>query len=106
MDITAELSQYEETFAVKFKTENDTAISLTFNYIQAKVLADGLLAMVHKARAKEALQTRSNYLLGDIKVNFSVPQDNTINKNEGVEEKCQPNILPAQMAEISLSEIA
>jgi len=106
MDITAELSQYEETFAVKFKSKNDATISLSFNYIQAKVLVDGLLAMVHKVQVKEVLQVRSNHLLGDIKVEFNVPHENASNKNQGVEEKCQQNILLAQTEALSISEIA
>lgn len=52
MDITVELSRYEGTFAVKFKTENGTTINLTFNNIQAKVLADGLLQWYIKPSEK------------------------------------------------------
>ncbi len=95
MDITAELSQYEGVLAVKFKTETDTTINLTFNYMQTKVLADGLLAMIHRMQVKDIVEARTNHLLGDIKVEFRTQEDQ-IYKNEGGNEACQLNILSAQ----------
>ncbi|WP_094607194.1 hypothetical protein SPSIL_057990 [Sporomusa silvacetica DSM 10669] len=105
-DIAAELRQHKETFVVTLKAKNDTNINLTLNYLQIKVLADGLRAIVNQAPLKEFVETNSGNLLGDIKVKWDIVQANEVQHKEGEEELCQQNILSAQMEEASLSKTA
>ncbi len=70
MDIIAELSQNEETLVITLKGKQDTDINLTLNYLQTKVLAENLLAIVNQIQLQDVDNLRFQHSLGDIKVIF------------------------------------
>lgn len=105
-DVTAELYQEKDTFAVALKTQNQIDISLTLNYMQVKILVDGLLAIVNQASVKDFLATKSDFIMGDMIIKMDVKGVNEVDNKEGVEDTCRQNILSVQTEEISLSKSA
>jgi hypothetical protein len=104
-DITAELRQHKETFVLAVKSQNDIELHLTLNYLQTKVLAEGLLTMINQASLKEFLETKSSHILGDMKIKLDLLQSNEINKEE-VEAISQQDVLSAQTDKTTLPQIA
>ncbi|MEN6412825.1 MAG: hypothetical protein ABFC84_08680 [Veillonellales bacterium] len=103
--IAAEIRQQQDCVAIELKDENRTNLQITFSYLQAKTLAEGLSAMTSQASLTEVLAPKCGFILGDMAVHFVLPIEKE-NQQEGEEQRCRPNILPAPTAEPSLSKSA
>lgn len=105
-DITAELRQYKNNFMITLSGGNGIEISLTLNYLQMKVLSDGIRAMVTQSQLKEFQESDTSNILGDITVMLDIAQAEEVCNENGEGAICQPDILPALTDEASLSKIA
>ncbi|MEN6565531.1 MAG: hypothetical protein ABFC57_04460 [Veillonellales bacterium] len=103
--ITAEIRQQQDCVVMELKDENRTDLQVTLSYLQAKTLAEGLSAVTNQASLTEVLATKCGFILGDMTVHFVLPIEKE-NQQEGEEQKCRQNILPAPTAELSLSKSA
>lgn len=93
-DVKAKVSQQEEVFLLTLKAQGVKDILLTFNYLQVKVLAEGLLAVAAQAKAKK-LDEYSSSLLGDIRVTLDVGATQEENNQSKGENVCRPDSLSA-----------
>lgn len=75
-DISAELTQQDDSFIVTIRANKGSDISLTLNFLQARVLAEGLLTLTGQARLDEITEATSKHVVGDIKLSFSYSTDN------------------------------
>lgn len=93
-DVKAEVSQQEEAFLLTLKAQGVRDILLTFNYLQVKVLAEGLLAVAGQAKVKK-LDEYSSSFWGDIRVTLDVETTQEDNNQSKGEDLCPPNPLSA-----------
>jgi|GEM_PF-2250376 len=89
-DISVELTQQDEIFIVSMKANKGTDISITLNYLQVKLLAEGLLAITGQAKLNELTKDTSKYATGDIKLSlYCSTNDEIENSYEKGETLCQ-----------------
>ena len=74
-DISAELTQQDGNFVVTIRAKGSD-ILLTLNFLQTRVLAEGLLTLTGQARLDELAEATSKHVVGDIKLSFSCSTDN------------------------------
>ena len=97
-DIKAELKQWKDVFAVTLRMESNIDISMTLNYTQIKVLAEGLLALASQTDSKNFINAEAKQINGSMQIKFTQVE------NEIVEESCQQNISTALAVVKSLSK--
>lgn len=95
-NIEAEIRSIEETVNIGIEMGSNTHINLTLSYLQAKVLAEGIMNFTANIKLE---YVKDSNLTGDIKVRMPIEQaineDMKKSTEQGEEEQCQQNILNA-----------
>lgn len=94
-DINAELSRQDESFTINVRSHQDTDISLTLNYLQVKVLAEGLLALIGQAPLGEVAEN-TKHPAGNIQLTFYIAFDDENDSLKEEEAACRPQPLSAR----------
>lgn len=82
-DICAQVSRHQDEFLVTLKTDRTSEICLTFNYLQIKVLAEGLLALAAQTKLGELATQKTKEHVGDMSITFILDdRDESINEKE------------------------
>ncbi|HWR08531.1 hypothetical protein [Sporomusa sp.] len=103
-DVSAELSQQQENFLVTLKTGRAVDICLILNYLQVKVLAKGLLALIAQAKLHELSNTDTNNQLGGMDVTFAINTPENYSKERG-EVPYPPSFSVAEHHDATLSTL-
>ncbi len=93
-DITVEVSQQQDAFLLSLQADDTVSIRLILNYLQVKTLADALLALACRGKLQDFLDTKYDFLFGDIRVKLDIGEEEA--GGEG-EKACRPNTSSARM---------
>ncbi len=96
--VQAEIRLRNQTLVINLQMDLGKKISLTLSYIQAKVLAENILAAAQQMQI--TLDVKEDAVHGSIEITHKTQ------KNEGGETQCQQNILSALVEKLSQSKPA
>jgi hypothetical protein len=95
--IQAEIYQSNQVLGIDLQIDFGQNISLTLKYIQAKVLAENLLAAAQQMQI--TLDMKEDIVRGSIEITHKTQE------NKGGQTVCQPNILSVQVEKLSQSKV-
>ncbi|CQR69967.1 hypothetical protein SOV_52430 [Sporomusa ovata DSM 2662] len=99
-DVEMELGRLEEVYVLTIRDTEDNAVSVTLNYTQAKLLAEGVSQFLSQTPIHLLLNAQNGALLGGAIFQSNMPETSYI-EQEGEENSCQQLSLSAQMADAS-----
>ena len=92
-DLEIKITQQKQLLLLEITGDTVANIHLTVNYLQAKVIAESLLATAGQIQLKEFLGSDTGYLFGHIQVAAKSEPEQEEKPKEKELEKCLPNSL-------------